>query len=57
MPQKIKVNETELHKLSLQDLYALSKDIMDVYNANYISIINEEVNKRISLIFPDFKRD
>lgn len=60
MGQEIKVNNDELAKLPISDLYAIFDSLDSWYvGVNFDkekTIITEEIYKRVKLIFPDFNK-
>lgn len=60
MEQEIKVNKDELAKLTISDLYAVFDSLEGVYVGvdfnQEKTIITNEIDKRVKLVFPDFSK-
>lgn len=56
MEQEINFNQKQLNKLPLSELIILRKQLSIIIPTFYMDIICDEIDKRIKLIFPDFKR-
>lgn len=50
------MNQIELDKLSIQDLILLREELWIMIDISYRVIIEQELDKRIKLIFPDYNR-
>lgn len=60
METQIRVNQIELEKLPISDLYAVLDSLEGVYvGVDFFkekSIISDEIDKRVKLVFPDFNK-